>query len=628
MCGIFAYHHHQLPRTKQHMVDLLLAGLRRLEYRGYDSAGLSISAAEKSSVQENCTKQRIIKSSGNIDCLAREVCVKASSEDLRLEDTVTQQNGLAHTRWATHGAPSRHNSHPHTDEAGAFIVVHNGIITNYKALKKLLVNHGRVFSTDTDTEVIPILCSYLHKTKHPADFKELMMEVISQLEGAFALLVTSCHYPEELVACKRGSPLVLGIRDPTLEGFATTAALPSLQPCKWGAGATHEVFVASDVTALVEHANRVCVLEDDDVACISRGTFAIFNSAQAASKVARDMQMLDVEVESIMKGNFKHFMQKEIFQQAESLTQTMQGRLRNVVAHIPGKQVVLGGLQKYVSAICRCRRVLLIACGSSYHACLAARQTMEELTHLAITCELASDLMDRQCTIFRDDTCIFVSQSGETADTLQALRYAKKKGALCIGITNVVASAIARETECGVHVNAGCEIGVASTKAYTSQIVVLIMVAVKLSQDAISKIAKCCAMTAALEELPRAVTEVLKLDGRIQCAAESLKDESSLLVFGRGYNYATALEAALKVKEVALMHSEGILAGEMKHGPLALVDESMPVVVVATRDSMYAKMHSVIAQLSARGAHLLVLCNSNDKEMEALASLNCQLIQV
>ncbi|DBB13297.1 hypothetical protein WJX82_011727 [Trebouxia sp. C0006] len=642
MCGIFGYYHFHISRSRRYVVDLLLAGLRRLEYRGYDSAGICISqAVAENSLSAQSAHQResvclrirstapcIIKAAGNVDSLAVEVDRRLSSETVCPDEAFIHQCGLAHTRWATHGAPSKLNSHPHVDEEETFAVVHNGIITNYKALRQLLVNHGRMFHTDTDSEVVPVLCSYLYTTRQPADFKELMMEVISQLEGAFALLVTSSHYPGELMACKRGSPLVLGVKESSIQGVTNKADVAPMQPYKWGAGNALEVFVASDVNALVEHTKRVCVMEDNDIAHIYQGSFAIYNSLKAASKVARVMQTLELEVETIMKGDYQHFMQKEIFSQAESLTQTMQGRLKHWGSHVPGKQVVLGGLSEQISAICRSRRMLLIACGSSYHACLAARQVIEELTQLPVSCELGSDFMDRQCTIFRDDTCVFVSQSGETADTLQALRFTKKRGALCIGITNVVGSAIARETDCGVHVNAGCEIGVASTKAYTSQILVLIMVAVSLCQDRMSKVARCCAVTAALEKLPSAVSEVLELDGQIQTIAETLKDEASLLVFGRGHNYATALETALKVKEVALMHSEGILAGEMKHGPLALVDECMPVIVIVTRDSMYAKMHAVIQQLRARGARVVLLCNFRDPNIEALASPDCQLIQV
>lgn len=325
-------------------------------------------------------------------------------------------------------------------------------------------------------------------------------------------------------------------------------------------------------------------------------------------------------------------MQKEIHEQPESMTQTMRGRVqfeRPAVSNpylVP--RVKLGGLGEHLKTIRRCRRIMFVACGTSYHACLASRQTMEEMCEVPVVLELASDLLDRRCPIFRDDTCIFVSQSGETADTLQALEYAKAKGALCVGITNTVGSAISRATHCGVHINAGYEIGVASTKAYTSQILSITMMALALAEDSISKRDRRDHIIDELGELPAKVGKLLLLDGALKQLAQLLKDRQSLLFFGRGYNYATALEAALKVKEVALIHSEGILAGEMKHGPLALVDETIPAVVVATKDNMYKKMQSVVQQLCARSARLIVICNEGDQEIRGYANKEAMFIEV
>jgi glucosamine 6-phosphate synthetase-like amidotransferase/phosphosugar isomerase protein len=565
------------------------------------------------------------------------------------------------------------------------------------------------------------------------------MDVMSQLEGAYALLVKSIHYPGEMVACKRGSPLIMGVKKPTT--ICTNLAEPALVngdgdqkenghgdesslPVAAGSGGVvgrdgrHppavkrrpgvEYFLASDASAVVEHTKRVVVLEDGDVVAMRKGTYEIFNfgesggggagggncgnsAAAASAPLPRALQTLNMEVSSIMKGGYDHFMLKEIFEQPETVLQTMRGRVKfrqdapaaevaaaagspvswlldeaGISATTPTKangyslplatapslaapvaaaatvpattaaagyspkeeRIKLGGLAEHIEAIRTGRRLIFVACGTSYHACLAARQALEHLVGIPVSMELASDLLDRYPPIFRDDTCVFVSQSGETADTLHALEYAKAKGALCVGLTNTVGSAIARSTHCGVHINAGCEIGVASTKAYTSQIVVMVMMALALSADRVSQQAQREEIIDGLGQLPCALRASLRLDAQVRALAERLKDEQSLLVFGRGYNYATALEAALKVKEVTLMHSEGILAGEMKHGPLALVDEHMPILVVATSDGMHGKMLSVIQQLKARGARLLVLCCEGDAAVEDAAGNDAVLVRV
>jgi len=381
------------------------------------------------------------------------------------------------------------------------------------------------------------------------------------------------------------------------------------------------------------------VLEDNDVLHLRHGAWGIFNvkHIERHAAVTRALETLDMEVANIMKGGFDHFMQKEIHEQPDSILQTMRGRVafnrtsldKQEMDVYKQRRITLGGLADHIDTIRCSRRILMVACGTSYHACLAARSIMEELSEVPVSLELASDLCDRRCPIFRDDTAFFLSQSGETADTIQALHYIKDRGALCVGITNTVGSAIARLTDCGVHINAGCEIGVASTKAYTSQIVAITMVALALSEDSIKKRARRDAIIESLVQLPDNIRKALKVDEEMQQLARHLRDENSLLLFGRGYNYATALEAALKVKEVALMHSEGILAGEMKHGPLALVDESMPILVVATSDSMFGKMQSVIAQLHARSAQLIVLWSSTDEDATAqLHKYGCRVIQV
>ncbi|KAL7234448.1 hypothetical protein ACSBR1_017951 [Camellia fascicularis] len=344
------------------------------------------------------------------------------------------------------------------------------------------------------------------------------------------------------------------------------------------------------------------------------------------TSVQRALSILEMEVEQINKGNYEHYMQKEIHEQPESLTTTMRGRLIQE-GSCKAKSVLLGGLKDHLRTIRRSRRIVFIGCGTSYNAALAARPILEELSGIPVTMEVASDLLDRQGPIYREDTTVFVSQSGETADTLHALEYALENGALCVGITNTVGSAIARNTHCGVHINAGAEIGVASTKAYTSQIVVMAMLALAIGGDAISSQARREAIIDGLFELPSKVREVLKLDQEMKDLAQLLIAEQSLLVFGRGYNYATALEGALKVKEVALMHSEGILAGEMKHGPLALVDENLPIVVIATRDACFSKQQSVIQQLHARKSRLIVMCSKGDAASVSVGG-SCRVIEV
>ncbi|XP_070043195.1 glutamine--fructose-6-phosphate aminotransferase [isomerizing] 1 isoform X2 [Nicotiana tomentosiformis] len=508
-----------------------------------------------------------------------------------------------------------------------------------KVLKETLLRHGFTFDSETDTEVIPKLAKFVFdKANEEGDqsvtFSQVVLEVIRHLEGAYALIFKSRHYPNELIACKRGSPLLLGVKDLEEE----TSAESSFSDAKFPSsnGQPKELFLSSDANALVEHTKKVLVIEDGEVVHIKDGGVSIYKFDQAKNNhggtlsrpasVQRALSILEMEVEQINKGKYEHYMQKEIHEQPESLTTTMRGRLIRG-GSCKSKTVLLGGLKDHLKTIRRSRRILFIGCGTSYNAALAARSILEELSGIPVTMEVASDLVDRQGPIYREDTAVFVSQSGETADTLLALEYALENGALCVGITNTVGSAIARHTHCGVHINAGCEIGVASTKAYTSQIVVMAMLALAIGGDTLSNQARREAIIDGLFDLPSKVKEVLKLDEEMKDLAKLLIAEQSLLVFGRGYNYATALEGALKVKEVALMHSEGILAGEMKHGPLALVDENLPIVVIATRDACFSKQQSVIQQLHARKGRLIVMCTEGDAASVSVGG-SCRVIEV
>lgn len=622
------------------------------------------------------------------------------------------QVGIAHTRWATHGPPSARNAHPHVSDAAQrdFVVVHNGIITNYKALRTLLVSQGVEFESDTDTEVVPKLAKYYYDLAlsqgTELGFLDLVTEVVRSLEGAYALLFKSRHFPGELVGCKRGSPLILAIKE-AADGAGSNAPADgagadgsphsppsslsrslskslSLGPHSSGsfargkkAGAT-EFYLSSDASAVVEHTKSVIVLEDDEVVHIVGAEFETFRFERdeagairhgaLPSKVQRAIHKLEMEAEQIMKGSYEHFMQKEINEQPESLANTMRGRVfaddaldswANVVPPTPQalaadaaaaaaavasspaaasarsptaaqvaalsdlarrKRIFLGGVNEYLPIIRRSHRLVLVGCGTSYNACLATRPAFEELCGIPISLELASDIADRACPIMRDDTCIFVSQSGETKDTLDALDYAAARGALTVGITNTVGSAISMRTQCGVHINAGAEIGVASTKAYTSQIVTLVMLALALSEDSLTKLTRRIEIIDALAALPGDISKALELDGEMKKLAEMLTAQQSLLVLGRGYHYATAMETALKVKEVSLMHSEGVLSGEIKHGPLALVDENLPIIVIATRDRNYSKNLSCVEQLCARHGWLIVLAGEGDAELERFAA--------
>uniref|UniRef100_A0A7R9V3S4 glutamine--fructose-6-phosphate transaminase (isomerizing) n=1 Tax=Chlamydomonas euryale TaxID=1486919 RepID=A0A7R9V3S4_9CHLO len=656
MCGIFGYYVFNVNRDIKAVLEALFNGLRRLEYRGYDSAGIAIDLVDAYPLlqlrnaddpyglilEENgdhgCTAPLVIKEVGKVAQLEKLVSETLSSSNIDTSRVFKSHVGIAHTRWATHGSPSAINSHPHVSDPDAeFTVVHNGIITNYKLLKDFLINHGETFVSETDTEVIPKLCRFVYKRlKDKVPFPKLVFEVLKKLEGAYAVLVKSTHYPGELVACKRGSPMIMGIKEHK-EGLAVRrssfANIRDADDTKWRSESI-EVFVASDPAAVLEHTKRVIVLEDNDVLHVTGGGYGIYNTGgqDVDEAVPRVLQTLQMEVEQIMKGGYEHYMQKEIHEQPESLLQTMSGRVlfqRKAVGDpYLSQRIKLGGFVETAQMIRNARRMMFVACGTSYHACLAARQTMEELCDLPVVLELASDLLDRRCPIFRDDCCVFVSQSGETADTLLALEYAKSRGALCVGITNTVGSAISRSTHCGMHLNAGYEIGVASTKAYTSMILSITMIALQLSEDSISKRETRDRIIDELGQLPGKVRAALMLDSAMRELAETLKDEHSLMFFARGRNYATALEAALKTKEVALIHSEGILAGEMKHGPLALVDEKLPIILFATKDTMHKKMDSVIQQLLARAASLCIVCNTGDQGMMAYADQGCRIIQV
>lgn len=564
MCGIFGYVSFQNYDKTKKCMPTLINGLRRLEYRGYDSAGMYLAH-----------KDLIIKSVGNIDKLVEEVISTEIKEEE--EDMV----GIAHTRWATHGKPLKCNTHPHVsdEDTREFVVVHNGIITNYQEIKLFLEEQDFVFTSDTDTEVIPKLCKYLYCTYKYENFFDLIKDVIDKIEGSFAILVVSKHYPSEIIATKSGSPLILGLNVDN-------------HP--------HEYVIASDLNAIIEHTKCTIVLHGNDILHITKDGFTIRNSHEL---VSRQCDVLDIQLSHIMKGKYEYFMEKEIFEQVSSIQQTMNGRLG------VDNDIIMGGILEHIQAIEYSTRLVFIANGTSYHACLAVRPLFEKVCRIPISVENSCDFVDRGVHVFPSDTCIFVSQSGETADSLVALKIAKKRRALCLGITNVVGSTIDRETLCGIHVNAGTEIGVASTKSYTSQIVCMILLAMLLSRDSLRHTSIRTDIIKCLRSIPLMIEEVLNHAESYKQIAESWMKEKNILFIGRSYNYATALEASLKLKEIAYIHCEGLIAGELKHGPLALIDDDILVVVIATGDE---KMKSSIEQLISRNARVFIVTDNEN----------------
>ncbi|XP_017856092.1 PREDICTED: glutamine--fructose-6-phosphate aminotransferase [isomerizing] 2-like isoform X3 [Drosophila arizonae] len=638
MCGIFAYLNYLTPKSRQEVLDLLVTGLKRLEYRGYDSTGVAIDSPDNKDIV-------MVKRTGKVKVL--EDAIQEHFSGAEYSEPVKTHVGIAHTRWATHGVPCERNSHPQrSDEGNSFVVVHNGIITNYNDVKTFLSKKGYEFESDTDTEVFAKLVHHLWK-KHPNySFRELVEQAILQVEGAFAIAVKSKHFPGECVASRRSSPLLVGIKTktrlatdhiPILYG-KDDKQLSSDQDADSGkpqvlprsdstsefmpmAEKEVEYFFASDASAVIEHTNRVIYLEDDDVAAVRDGTLSIHRLKKSLDDPhAREITTLKMEIQQIMKGNYDYFMQKEIFEQPDSVVNTMRGRVR-----FEENSIVLGGIKDFIPEIKRCRRLMLIGCGTSYHSAVATRQLLEELTELPVMVELASDFLDRNTPIFRDDVCFFISQSGETADTLMALRYCKQRGALIVGITNTVGSSICRESHCGVHINAGPEIGVASTKAYTSQFISLVMFALVMSEDRLSLQQRRLEILHALSKLADQIREVLKLDSKVRELAKDLYQHKSLLIMGRGYNFATCLEGALKVKELTYMHSEGIMAGELKHGPLALVDDSMPVLMIVLRDPVYVKCMNALQQVTSRKGCPVIICEEGDEETKAFSSRSLEI---
>lgn len=608
-------------------METLLEGLTKLEYRGYDSAGIGIDGSEDYDETSPVKETVLYRQVGKVTELRKEI----ASQKPDLTEEFASHVGIAHTRWATHGGVTQNNCHPQpSDDKNQFIVVHNGIITNYRELKSLLTSEGYRFNSDTDTEVIAKLFKYYYEKDPDMEFYQLTKEVLYQLQGSYGLLVKSVHYPNEMIATRKGSPLLIGVKteqrlkvdfvdiefinDDDATVVESAPARNNLRQSESRAilpdyNKPIEFFVSSDASSVVEHTKKVLFLEDDDIAHIDHGELHIHRARQSAStSTTRPVHTLEMQLAEIMKGGYDHFMLKEIFEQPDSTYNTMRGRV-----DFKNKTVTLGGVSEYLRSIRRSGRFIMVACGTSYHSCLAVRPLFEELTGVPVTVDVASDFLDRQPPIFRDDTCIFVSQSGETADSMQCLRYCKAAGALTVGIVNTVGSSMSRSTDCGVHINAGPEIGVASTKAYTSQFISLVMLALQISSNVIDNGPRIAEIIGGLSTIPQLIQRVLKNADKVkQTCVKSLAGATSILVLGRGFQYASALEGALKVKEISYIHAEGIQAGELKHGTLALVDDKMPIIMFATKDSLSAKTNSAIQQVTARDGRPIIICSEGD----------------
>jgi glucosamine--fructose-6-phosphate aminotransferase (isomerizing) len=561
MCGIVGYIG---PRPA---FPIILEGLKRLEYRGYDSAGVAL--LESGGLQ-------VLKEKGKIAQLEKAINGHQFNATL----------GIGHTRWATHGEPSQRNAHPHIACEGRMALIHNGIIENYKSLKHMLVEKGYGFVSETDTEVIVKLVE--HNLKESGDLVQAFRISLNQIEGAYGLALVHQDFPDLLLAAREGSPLVIGI-------------------------GKDEYFVASDAAAIVNHTKEVIYLDDGEMVIADRHGYRTRTIDNI--DVEKMITTIDYDLEAIEKAGFDHFMLKEIFEQPGTIEDAMRGRV------IPEEGIVqLGGLRDQMYNILKAKRILITACGTSWHAALLGEYLIEHLARIPVEVEYASEFRYRNPVISEDTLVIVISQSGETADTLAALREAKRKGATVIGLVNVVGSSIARETHGGVYLHAGPEIGVASTKAFTSQVTVLVMLAVMIGRTKHMSLVEGKKIITALQHIPEQVKTMLdKIPGQVKEIANRISAANNALYLGRGYNFPVALEGALKLKEISYVHAEGYPAAEMKHGPIALIDENMPVVFVATQDAIYDKVLSNIEEVKARKGRVIAVATEGDERIAELA---------
>ena len=565
MCGIVGYIGHQQAHP------IILKGLKRLEYRGYDSAGIALMNG----------KLNVYKKKGKVGDLE-----KLLQEKLAGAQEVSNI-GIGHTRWATHGEPNDVNAHPHFSGDRRLAIIHNGIIENYAAIRQELINKGHIFESETDTEVLVHFIEDIQANEQCA-LEEAVRLALTKVVGAYAIVVMSADEPNTLVAARKSSPLVIGL----------------------GEG---EFFIASDATPIIEYTKEVVYLNDHDIAVIRDGKLQIKDLEDTPTTPY--IQTLDMELEAIEKGGFPHFMLKEIFEQPKSISDCMRGRINAAKG-----QLVLGGIQDHVKDLINANRIMIVACGTSWHAGLVAEYIFEDVCRIPVEVDYASEFRYRNPVIGKGDVIIAISQSGETADTLAAIALAKSKGATIIGVCNVVGSSIARASHEGSYTHAGPEIGVASTKAFTAQLTVLTMMALMVgrARGTIAK-DKFQEILTEMEAIPQKVEKALQLNEKIQYMAEAYKNATNTIYLGRGFNFPVALEGALKLKEISYIHAEGYPAAEMKHGPIALIDEEMPVIVVATRDNSYEKIVSNIQEVKARKGRVIAVVTEGDELISEMA---------
>lgn len=564
MCGIVGY-----LGTKD-AYPILIKGLRRLEYRGYDSAGVAMFS------KDGCLN--VYKTKGKVDNLV------AYCEDKDVSGTV----GIAHTRWATHGEPSSKNAHPHYSQSKNLAIIHNGIIENYADIKRKLMSYGKEFQSDTDTEVLVQLIEYIMEKKS-VDLLSAVQLALHEVIGAYAIAILDKRNPDQLIAARKQSPLVVGIGD-------------------------NEFFIGSDASPLVEYTDKVVFLEDGNIAVIRRGeNLKVVNILNR--QLNPEVKTIALNIGQIEKGGYPHFMLKEIFEQPECLINCMRGRV-----NIDIDKVVLSAVIDYKQQLLAAKRFIIVACGTSWHAGLIGKQIIESLCRIPVEVEYASEFRYRNPVITKDDVVIAISQSGETADTLAAVNLAKKAGAFIYGICNAIGSSIPRATDTGSYIHVGPEIGVASTKAFTGQVTVLTMLALALAKEKETISAEeYKKVVEELHAIPEKMKRLLKLNDRIADMSRVFTYARNFLYLGRGYSYPVALEGALKLKEISYIHAEGYPAAEMKHGPIALIDSDMPVVVIATHNPMYEKVLSNIQEVKARGGKIIALVTEGDTTISKMA---------
>lgn len=563
MCGIVAYIGHR------EAYPIVVKGLKRLEYRGYDSAGVALLNDKKDFL--------VYKKSGKVSDLENSVG----------EQDTHAHTGMGHTRWATHGAPNDVNAHPHLSQNGEFAIIHNGIIENYAALKRALSDRGHVFKSETDTEVLIHLIEEI-SNNNEVPFEEAVRMALTQVVGAYAIVILSKKDPNYLIGARKGSPMVIGV----------------------GEG---EHFIASDATPIVEYTRNVIYLNDGEIAIVDDQKLTV----KTIDNILKTpyIQELEINLESIEKGGYDHFMMKEIFEQPRSILDSFRGRI-----HINEAAITMAGIDKFEDKLKNIKRIIIVGCGTSWHAGLVGEYLFEDFARIPVEVEYASEFRYRNPIIGEDDFVIAISQSGETADTLAALELAKSKGATIFGICNVVGSSIPRMTDAGAYTHAGPEIGVASTKAFTAQVTALILMALSIAQKrgTISS-QRLRELLIEIETIPAKVEKTLESNDYIKTIAEQFKDTSNALYLGRGYGFPIALEGALKLKEISYIHAEGYPAAEMKHGPIALIDEEMPVVVIATQHSNYEKVISNIQEVRARKGKVIAIATKGDTHIKEQA---------